>query len=106
MLKNPELLEEFFEENKYDYPDITQEQMKEIVFGPWRFLKKDMENGELGTVRFKYFGTFQVYEGRARNMLKQIKRKFEEQRLDHKIYFRVKEMLETYINKIDNDKED
>jgi len=81
------------------YPGITIEQAKDICYGPWRFLKSEMENGELSEVRFKYFGTFQVYEGRAINMLENIKERFKFNKIKKEEYFRIKNMLTKFLTK-------
>jgi hypothetical protein len=94
---NVDLMTEFYEEEKDKYPDVSFEQFKEICFGPWRFLRHEMESGRLPKVRLKYFGTFQVYEGRAKNMLPTIKNRLDTGKMEIKQYQRLKVMLETYI---------
>jgi hypothetical protein len=97
-LTSEELVEEFYNLNKDKFPDITLEQAKDICYGPWRFLKKEMESGELSEVRFKYFGSFQVYPGRAKNMLENIKERFKFNKINKEEFFRIKTMLEKFIN--------
>ena len=97
ILENQDLLNEFFEKNKDKYPDISYEQFKDIVFGPWRFLKQEMENGNLETVRLKYFGTFVVYPRKASSELEKLKKRFEEGTIVHKEYFRLKAMIEKFL---------
>jgi hypothetical protein len=97
-LQNNQLIEDFYNQEKDKYPNLTLEQFKDICFGPWRFLKDEMESGELPTVRFKYFGTFQVYEGRAKNMLHNINKRFQFHKINPKQYFKLKEMLEKFLN--------
>lgn len=101
MLKNDELLHEFYNKVGHEYPDLNLEQFKEVVFTPWMFLRKEMENGELETVRFKYFGTFQVYEGRAKRMLDNLKQRHKFNRIEIKQFFRLKDMLEKFLKKKD-----
>lgn len=98
-LTSEELLIEFHKEMESKYPGITIEQAKDICYGPWRFLKSEMENGELSEVRFKYFGTFQVYEGRAINMLENIKERFKFNKIKKEEYFRIKNMLTKFLTK-------
>ena len=98
-LENQELIEEFYEKIADDYPSITLEDTKEICFTPWRFLKQEMESGELPEVRFKYFGTFQVYKGRAEMMLYNLKQRFKFHKIEPKQYFKLKEMLENHLKK-------
>lgn len=96
-LNNADLMQEFYEQEKDKYPDVSFEQFKDICFGPWRFLKHEMESGRLPKVRLKYFGTFQVYPGRAKNMLRIINERFANNKIEDKQYYRLKEMLENYI---------
>ena len=60
-----------------------------------------MESGELPEIRFKYFGTFQVYQGRAKNMLENLKERFRFNKVDKKDYFRIKDILENFLNRND-----
>jgi len=101
ILKNDELLHEFYAREGHKYPDLNLEQFKDIVFTPWVFLRKEMESGELGTVRMKYFGTFQVYEGRARRMLTNINERLKFNKIEPSQYFKLKDMLEKFLNKKD-----
>lgn len=95
---NEELIIEFHKKMSSDFPDITIEQAKEICSGPWLFLKEEMEKGTTEEIRFKYFGTFQVYPGRAKNLLVKLKERFRFNKIDKSDYFRIKEMLEKFIN--------
>ena len=98
-LKNEDLLHEFYAKEGHKYPDLNLEQFKEVVFTPWVFLKKEMESGELETIRLKYFGTFQVYEGRAKRMLINLKERFKFNKIEPKQFFKLKDMLEKFIKK-------
>lgn len=99
ILKNDELLHEFYSKFGDDYPELNLEQFKEIVFTPWMFLRDEMESGELDIVRLKYFGTFQVYEGRARKMLISLKERFKYNKIAPAQYEKLKTMLEKFLNK-------
>lgn len=98
-LTNDELIAEFHKKKKEEYPNINLDQAKEICYGPWRFLKAEMENGELQEVRFKYFGTFQVYPGRAKNMLIKLKERFRFNKIARVEYYRIKDMLDKFMKK-------
>lgn len=102
ILKNDELLHEFYAKEGHKYPDLNLEQFKEAVFTPWVFLRKEIESGELETVRLKYFGTFQVYEGRAKRMLTNLKQRFTFNKIEPAQYFKLKTMLEKFLNKKTN----
>ena len=92
-----ELIAEHYKNNVSNYPGISLEQAKEICHGPWEFLKKEMQSGELSEVRFKYFGTFQVYPGRAKNMLISLKERFKMNKVNREWYFKTKKMLEKLV---------
>lgn len=102
ILKNDDLLHEFYAKEGHKYPDLNLEQFKEVVFTPWVFLRKEMESGELETVRLKYFGTFQVYKGRAQRMLINLKQRFKFNKIETTQYFKLKDMLEKFLNKETN----
>ncbi len=102
-LENKELIEEFYQRNKDKYPNVSLEQFRDVCFGPWRFLKQEMESGDLPEIRLKYFGTFQVYQGRARNMLHNLKQRFQFKKIDSKQYFKLKEMLEKYLKRFEDE---
>jgi len=102
---NDILITEFHKEKLDVYPDINLDQAKEICNAPWLFLKEEMESGELPEVRFKYFGTFQVYKGRAKNMLDNLKERFRFNKVDKKEYFRIKNILDNFLNKKEDDLE-
>lgn len=104
ILKNDELMHEFYSKEGHKYPDLNLEQVKEGAFHPWVFLRKEMESGELRTVRLKYFGTFQVYEGRARNMLINLKERFKFNKINPEQYYKLKTMIEKYIKRKDNER--
>ena len=97
-LESDKLVIEFYNKKSSEFPGITQEQAKDICYGPWKFLKQEMENGELSEVRFKYFGTFQVYPGRAVNLLNNLKERFRFNKVGKEEFFRIKTMLEKFIN--------
>jgi len=97
-LENAKLLEAFYLQEKDKYPDLTFEQFKDICSAPWKFLKEEMKSGELPTVRFKYFGVFQVYEGRARNMIHILDKRFRFHKIESKQYFKLKKMLKNFLN--------
>ena len=101
-LESDKLVIEFHTKMLSRFPGITQEQAKDICYGPWKFLKEEMENGELSEVRFKYFGTFQVYPGRAINLLNNLKERFRCNKVSKDEFFRIKNMLEKFINESKN----
>jgi hypothetical protein len=98
-LKNDELLHEFYAQEGHKYPELNLDQFKEIVFGPWLMTKKEMESGDLDTIRLKYFGTFQVYPGRAKQQLKSINDRKRFNKIEISQYFKLKDMLEKFLKK-------
>lgn len=104
-LENKELQEEYYKEITDKYPGLTLEECKEICTAPWRFLKQEVESGELPEVRFKYFGTFQVYQGRAELMLYNLKQRFKLHKIDVKQYYKLKDMLEKHLKRLKDEQE-
>lgn len=101
-LLSEDLAVEFHTKMVSRFPGITQEQAKDICYGPWNFLKQEMESGELSEVRFKYFGTFQVYPGRAKNMLIKLKERVNS--ISTQEYLRIETILNNFLNKNEESK--
>lgn len=101
-LESDKLVIEFHNKMLSRFPGISVDQAKDICYGPWKFLKEEMQNGELSEVRFKYFGTFQVYPGRAVNLLNNLKERFRFNKVSKDEFFRIKNMLEKFINESKN----
>lgn len=99
-IPSADLLEEFYNENKERYPELSPEQFKDICYGPWRFLKREMESGELPTIRFKYFGVFQVYKGTAKAMLPTIDHRVKIGSISKEKHKQLKTMIIKYLNKM------
>lgn len=99
VLSNQELVEKFYEKNKHLYPDMTLEEMKLCCNTPFLFVRKEMESGELKTVRLKYFGTFLTYPKRVEHILIRMEKQFKELTLTAKTYFEKKAMIDKYLKK-------
>ena len=97
-LTNNELNESFYEKNKDNYPDVSLIQMKQIISGPWNYTRSEIESGKLPSIRHKYFGTFQVYPGRAKNMLRELKVRFDAGKITKEKYNKLYLMIKTYID--------
>lgn len=96
-LENKDLIKEFYDNYKNDYPDLNIDDFKEICISPWQFIAKTMQSGELDSIRLKYFGIFQVLKGRAKNMLNNLDKKLESKQINNKQYNRYKSMLLKYL---------
>lgn len=94
------LIKEFKETIKEEFPEVSTETLKEIVFGPWRFLRDEMESGDLPEVRFKYFGKFVVYKGRAKFMLYKNKERLKKGLITQDQFSRYQEMIKNYLDGI------
>lgn len=95
-LDNQSLMSEFHQEIKEKYPDVDYNQIKDICFGPWMFLKKEMESGELKDVRFEFFGVFKVHEKRVDGMIKLNDRLLQVKKITEDKYNHYKNMYEKY----------
>jgi hypothetical protein len=104
ILKNDELLHEFYSREGHNYPELNLDQVKEGAFHPWVYLRKEMESGQLRTMRLKYFGTFQVYEGRAKRMLINLKERFKFNKIEPKQYEHLKTMIETFVKRKEDER--
>ena len=103
-LLNPELFEEYYRQVKQEYPDLTQSQVEDICQAPFIEVRKAIESGTFPTVRLKFFGTFLAYPKRVAAILNIYEKGFKEHRVTPAVYFKKKEMLETYLKNKENEK--
>lgn len=96
-LSNTDLVEEYFFKVKEDNPDLSLENIRDIVSTPYEMLKEDMSKGILSTIRLKYLGTFLVYPERAKAMLKHLTQRFKFHKIDKNEYFETKKAIEEHI---------
>lgn len=98
-IENQVLIEEFYEKVKHKYPGVSFEEFKLSCTTPFLNVKKEMESGELKTVRLSSFGTFLVYPKRVESVLNNMKQQFKDLKIDSKFFFAKKEMFEKYLTK-------
>lgn len=97
-LENLDLLNEFFEKERASFPQVSYDQVRDIVPGPWNHLKKTMIDGELEEMRVKYFGNFIVYPKKAESALARLEVRFKEGTVNEKEYNRIKIMIKRYLD--------
>lgn len=105
-LNHPELIQEYFESIQDQYPGLTLQQCNEICSAPFVEVRKGIESGELPTIRLKFFGTFIAYPKRVKGILKNLENLFKNHRVSPGVYFKKKEQLERFLNKVKNESKD
>jgi hypothetical protein len=105
-LNHPELIQEYFESIQEQYPGLTLQQCNEICSAPFVEVRKGIESGELPTIRLKFFGTFIAYPKRVKGILKNLENLFKNHRVSPGVYFKKKEQLERFLNKVKNESKD
>ncbi len=103
---HPDLIEEYYNSIKSQYPGLTKEQCNEICSAPFIEVRKGIESGEFLTIRLKLFGTFVVYPKRLTYYLKVFEKMFKEQRIGAISYFKKKEQLETALKRKEDESKD
>ena len=90
------LIEEFYEEQKLVYPDITIAEFNIICNSPFKFVKYIINKGILKNIRLQYFGVFEVIPSRVKYSLKTLEENFKKGTISEKRYTDRKEVLERY----------
>ena len=91
-----DLIEEFYEENKYIYPDLSISEFRLICNSPFKFTKEVINRGTLRNIRFQYFGVFEVMPSRVKYSLKTLEENFKTNKISEERYNKRKEILERY----------
>lgn len=93
-----DLIEEFYEEVKHIYPDLSIDEFKIICNSPFKFTKEVINRGTLKNIRFQYFGVFEVMPSRVKYSLKTLEENFKTNKITEDRYNKRKEILENYGN--------
>ena len=91
-----DLIEEFYEENKHIYPDLSINEFRLICNSPFKFTKEVINRGTLKNIRFQYFGVFEVMPSRVKYSLKTMEENYKSKKITEERYNKRKEILEKY----------
>ena len=91
-----DLIEEFYEEVKHIYPDLSINEFRIICNSPFSFAKQVINRGTLKNVRFQYFGVFEVMPSRVKYSLKTLEENFKNNKISEDRYLKRKAILERY----------
>ena len=94
-----DLIREYHESIREEYPELTQEEVNLICSAPFKEVRMGIESGEFPTIRLKFFGTFLTYPKRVKAILVQYEKAFKNLTITPTKYFKVKAMLDKYLNK-------
>lgn len=100
-ISHRKMMEDFYKEVKDDYPDLTYEEIRDIVSHPWKHVIRCFANGKLDVIRLKYFGKFEVAVARAKGGLKKAKEKYDNGLITEEKYNKIKTMIDDYLAKKD-----
>ena len=93
-----DLVEEFYEEIKNTYPNISLNEFRIICNSPFKFIKEVINRGVLKNVRLQYFGVFEVMPSRVKYSLQKLEENYKEKKISEERYNKRKEILERYDN--------
>ena len=94
-----DLIEEFYEEVKHIYPDLSIDEFKIICNSPFSFAKQVINRGILKNIRFQYFGVFEVMPSRVKYSLKTLTENFNTGKITKERYEKRKQILSNYENR-------
>ena len=91
-----DLVEEFYEEIKNTYPDISLNEFRIICNSPFKFTKEVINRGILKNIRLQYFGVFEVMPSRVKYSLKTLENNYKTGKITEERYNKRKEILGNY----------
>lgn len=94
---------EIISELQEKFPELTQEELSDIVYSCWGFFKEHMECGILTRIRVKYFGTFIVSKPRVDAMIKSMNTRLAKGLMTQKDYDSYIVVLNNYLDKLKKD---
>jgi hypothetical protein len=100
---HPDLIEEYYNSIKEQYPGLTKEQCNQICSAPFIEVRKGIESSSFANIRLQFLGTFIAYPKKLSYHLKMYTKMFKEQRISPANYFRKKEQLEIALKRKENE---
>lgn len=97
MKSSEEIIIEYIRSIKNKYPEYTEQQLIAVCKAPFKVIASEMKNRTLRDIRVKYLGTFCVFPGRAKGILKQTKKLFEQGKLTKEFYEDVLLITDKYL---------
>ena len=91
-----DLIEEFYEETKHLYPNLSISEYRIICNSPFSFVKQVINRGTLKDIRFQYFGVFEVMPSRVKYSLKTLENNYKTNKITEERYNKRKNILENY----------
>lgn len=61
-ISNDELIREYYDGIKKDFPDVSLEQVKDAISNSFKYAKSEMEKDDFPIIRMKYLGSFRVFQ--------------------------------------------
>ena len=89
-------IEQYYDQVKEQYPDITLEHFKLICTAPFKQVKKVMSSGILRDIRLQFLGIFEVSGSRVKYSKKTLTENFENNLISEKRYLERLKVLNSY----------
>lgn len=89
-------IEQYFEQVKEQYPNITLEHFKLICTAPFKQVKRIMSSGVLRDIRLQFLGVFEVSQSRIKYSKKTLTENFENNLISEKRYLDRLNVLNSY----------
>lgn len=71
-INHENLIKEYWEKVKSDYPTLSYDQFYEICASPFRFVKFCMRENKVASVLIKFFGRFRVYPSKLKKSIQNL----------------------------------
>ena len=94
----PKLIKGFYESIKEENPDLTLQQIEDMVTSPYKMVRDDMEAGEFSMSRLTEFGCFFVFPNRAKYMEVAAKKRLEKGLITQQEFDDLAQKVKTFLD--------
>ena len=94
-----QVIKEYYEKVKDDYPDVSFFQFNNACRSSFKFVVKEIDSGNLRSIKLIFFGTFLVYEKRASGLLARTKRMFADNVVSQDILNHIDEIVKRFFSR-------
>ena len=89
-------IEQYYEQVKEQYPDITLEHFKIICTAPFKQVKRVMSSGVLRNIRLQFLGVFEVSQSRVKYSKKTLQANYDNGLISERRYTERIKVLNSY----------
>lgn len=97
---NNESISKFYNSIMDEFPDVSRQDVREILRCYFDFIKEHIESGKFPTIRMTYLGAFIVYPKKVRYVLEKLERDYGKGLISESTYLRKRGEYVDFLDRV------